>query len=30
VHVFTPAARAFYRLENLWGDVPRVPFEGGD
>ena len=27
VHVFTPAAREFYRLENLWGDVPRVPFE---
>jgi ribosome-associated protein len=25
VHVFTPAAREFYRLEVLWGDVPRVP-----
>jgi ribosome-associated protein len=24
VHVFTPAARDFYRLEALWGDVPRV------
>ncbi len=24
VHVFTPAARDFYRLERLWGDVPRV------
>jgi ribosome-associated protein len=24
VHVFTPAARDFYRLETLWGDVPRV------
>jgi len=23
VHVFTPAAREFYRLETLWGDVPR-------
>ena len=23
VHVFTPAARDFYRLETLWGDVPR-------
>ncbi len=23
VHVFTPAARDFYRLEALWGDVPR-------
>lgn len=29
VHVFTPAARAFYRLENLWGDVPRVPLAEG-
>ncbi len=30
VHVFTPAARDFYRLETLWGDVPRldVPGEG--
>lgn len=24
VHVFTEAARAFYRLETLWGDVPRL------
>jgi len=24
VHVFTPAARDFYRLEALWRDVPRV------
>jgi ribosome-associated protein len=23
VHVFTPAARDFYRLEALWRDVPR-------
>jgi ribosome-associated protein len=23
VHIFTPAARDFYRLEALWGDVPR-------
>jgi len=30
VHVFTPSARAFYRLENLWGDVPRVPVDAGD
>ena len=22
VHVFTPDARSFYRLENLWGDAP--------
>jgi len=25
VHVFTPGARDFYRLEALWRDVPRVP-----
>ena len=25
VHVLTPEAREFYRLEALWGDVPRVP-----
>jgi len=23
VHVFTPATREYYRLEALWGDVPR-------
>ncbi len=23
-HVFTPEARSFYRLEELWGDVPSV------
>jgi ribosome-associated protein len=22
VHIFTPEARDFYRLEHLWGDVP--------
>ena len=22
VHIFTPDARAFYRLEHLWGEVP--------
>jgi ribosome-associated protein len=22
LHVFTPESRAFYRLEDLWGDVP--------
>ena len=22
VHVFTPDTRAFYRLEQLWGEVP--------
>jgi ribosome-associated protein len=24
LHVFTPEARGFYRLEELWGDVPAV------
>ncbi len=24
VHLFTPETRAFYRLEQLWGDVPRL------
>jgi ribosome-associated protein len=24
LHVFTPEARAFYGLEDLWGDVPLV------
>jgi ribosome-associated protein len=24
VHVFQPAERDFYRLENLWSDAPRV------
>ena len=27
VHVFTPLTRAFYRLEHLWGDVPRVEYD---
>ena len=25
LHVFTPPARAFYQLERLWGDAPRIP-----
>ena len=24
VHVFTPTTRAFYALENLWGDAKRI------
>ena len=24
LHVFTPEAREFYRLEDLWGDVPSI------
>jgi len=27
VHVFTPQTRDFYRLEHLWGDVPRVEYD---
>jgi len=27
LHVFTPDARAFYKLEELWGDVPTVDVE---
>jgi ribosome-associated protein len=27
LHVFTPDTRAFYRLEDLWGDVPNVELE---
>lgn len=29
VHVFTAEAREYYRLEALWGDVPRREFEAG-
>lgn len=25
VHLFLPEARAYYRLENLWADAPRLP-----
>ncbi len=27
LHVFTPEARAYYRLEDLWGDVPAEKVE---
>ena len=27
LHVFTPETRAFYRLEELWGDVPSIEVE---
>ena len=27
LHVFTPDAREFYRLEDLWGDVPHEALE---
>jgi ribosome-associated protein len=27
LHVFTPEARGFYNLEDLWSDVPEVELE---
>jgi ribosome-associated protein len=24
LHVFTPESRSYYRLEDLWGDVPAI------
>ena len=27
LHVFTPETRAYYRLEDLWGDVPSIELE---
>ena len=27
LHVFTPETRAYYRLEDLWGDVPNVELD---
>ncbi len=27
LHVFTPEARQYYRLEDLWGDVPAIELE---
>jgi ribosome-associated protein len=27
VHIFTPDTRDFYRLESLWGEVPRRDFD---
>ncbi|HEX8101355.1 MAG TPA: ribosome silencing factor, partial [Solirubrobacteraceae bacterium] len=29
VHIFTPDARDFYRLEQLWGEAPRRTIEPG-
>ncbi|MDX6727314.1 MAG: ribosome-associated protein [Baekduia sp.] len=30
VHIFVPEVREFYRLEQLWGDVPRLDVEFED
>mgnify|MGYP002634665453 FL=1 len=30
VHVFTPATREYYRLETLWGEVPRRAISSGE
>jgi ribosome-associated protein len=29
VHVFTPEARRYYRLESLWGQVPSETYAAG-
>jgi ribosome-associated protein len=29
VHIFTPDARDYYRLETLWGEVPQLEVEEG-
>lgn len=30
VHILTPEAREYYRLEQLWGEAPRQDVEVGD
>jgi ribosome-associated protein len=30
VHIFTPDTRGYYRLEQLWGDVPSRHYEPGE
>jgi ribosome-associated protein len=30
VHIFTPATREYYRLEQLWGEVPAHRAAGGE
>jgi ribosome-associated protein len=27
LHVFTPEARSYYKLEDLWGDVPAIELD---
>ena len=29
IHLLDPRARAFYRLEDLWADAPRIPLDPG-
>jgi ribosome-associated protein len=29
VHIFTPDAREYYRLEQLWGEAPKTAVAGG-
>ena len=29
LHIFTPEARSYYRLEELWGDAPPVEVAAG-
>jgi ribosome-associated protein len=29
LHVFTPEAREYYKLEELWGDLPEVELDAG-
>jgi ribosome-associated protein len=30
IHVFQTAKRAFYSLEDLWGDAPRLHWEAAE
>lgn len=30
VHVFSPEARQYYDLDNLWADAPRIPWQEGE
>ena len=30
MHIFTPAARDYYRLETLWGEVPELEVDDAE